>query len=80
MGRHDQYVEVVVSYTLPEAESEITWDVRIRTNTAGAWRLYVMDTNDIAEVIHAVPGLRAVESILERWLEGVGVQMELPFA
>lgn len=79
LGSHDQHLEVAVSYLLPEAMSVMTWDVRIRPLSTTQWRLVDMDEVDLAEPLQRVPGLFLVEQCLERWLQGVGTQLELPF-
>lgn len=79
MGEHDQHVEVSVSYLLPEAECQMTWDVRCRTLLSGKWRLVDMSEVDLTDPLLATPGLAVVERVLERFLDSLGVQMTLPF-
>ena len=79
MGEMDQHLEVAVSYLLPEASSCMTWDVRIRPLSTTKWRLVDMDEVDLADPLERVPGLFLVETCLERWLQGVGTQLKLPF-
>lgn len=80
MGAGDQYVEVRVTYVLPEGTDELTWDVRCRTAGNDSFRLYDMDSVELAEPVLNCPGLRAVEQLLERWLSAAGVQLSLPFS
>lgn len=79
MGQYDQHIEVAISYVLPESESQLTWDVRVRTLLSGKYRLVDMDEIDLAGDVQVAPGLATVELCLERWLSGVGTQLKLPF-
>lgn len=80
MGAEDQYVEVRVTYVLPEGTDELTWDVRVRTRGNDTFRLYDMDELNLADPVLNCPGLRPVEQLLERWLSSSGVQLSLPFS
>ena len=77
MGRGDQHLEVAVSYLLSEGESELVWDVRIRSGNGTTWRLVEVDSLDLAMPLCDVPGLALTCGLLERWLSGVGFQLSL---
>lgn len=79
MGAGDVYLEVRLTYVMPESSSELAWDVRVRSQDGTTFRLFAMDEVDLAEPQGASPGLRAVEEVLEKWLNSCGVQLELPF-
>lgn len=79
MGRYDQTFEVSVCFVLPEATSEVTWDVRYRLSPSAKFRLWEVDSTDIADPLTFTPALGGIEHLVEKWLKGVGCQLELPF-
>lgn len=79
MGAGDVFLEVRLTYVMPEGSSDLTWDVRVRSADGTTFRLFALDEVDLAEPQGASPGLAAVEEVLERWLRSCGVQLELPF-
>ena len=79
VGEYDQHIEVAISYTLPEAMSVMTYDVRVRSLASTRYRLVDLDEVELAGDVLCVPGLAVVEQCLERWLSGTGTQLRLPF-